>query len=83
MTDEFMTWAGLDEARWNELQSRLRRLVETERTPARVLMVLAENNETSARESLVLSYWLGRLQIISEQGTPMVFTPISQIVGMN
>lgn len=57
-----MKWAGLDEKRWKLLQDKLRRLVETERTPARIIMALMEDNNIGYREQVVLCYWLGRAQ---------------------
>jgi hypothetical protein len=83
MTEDFMKWAGLDDARWNFLQDKLRRLVETERTPARVIMALMNDNSIGYREQCVLTYWLGRQQGILAHETPVVVNGRYQMAGMN
>lgn len=71
MTEEFLTWAGLDAARWALLQDKLRQLAVTERTPARIMKALMHDNNIGYREQCVLCYWLGYCQCSDKKGDPV------------
>jgi hypothetical protein len=62
MSQDFMEWAGLDSVRWALLQDKMRLLAETERTPARIMMSMMNDNSIGYREQIVLTYWLGYQQ---------------------